>query len=162
LTLAATTRERSISPPFEVPDRTIGIGYRLAQIGAAATALGGVVDAFIPRLLPHHEAFLGVAAGQAPAATATLVLTLLHTLGVALVAVGVGALALLAAWRGGGPRSAATSAALVVLSAEGMNAWAIARVGSVLFLGPVACCLLVVVGVALAIGRDSRRAGAGG
>jgi hypothetical protein len=136
--------------------RTIGIGYRLAQLGATAAALGGIVDAFVPRLLPHHETFLGVAAGQAPPASATLVLLLLHTLGVALAATGGGALALLAVWRGGGPRWAALSAASVVLVAEGMNAWAIARVGSLLYLGPLACAMLVAGGVALAIRSDAR------
>jgi len=131
-----------------LPPRTIGIGYRLAQLGAAAAALGGVVDALVPRLLPHHEEFMGVTAGQAPPATAALVLLLLHTLGVALFATGLGALALLSAWRGGGSRMTAVSAAVVVVMAEGMNAWAIARVGSPRFLGPIVCVILLIVGVA--------------
>ena len=126
-------------------------------MSAAAAALGGVVDAFVPRLLPHHEAFLGVASGQASPATAALLLLLLHTLGVALIAVGAGALALLAVWRGGGPRWAAMIAAVVVLVAEGMNAWAIARVGSPLYLGPLGCAVLVVAGVAIALRTDARR-----
>ena len=133
------------------------IGYRLAQLGAAGAALGGLVDAFVPRLLPHHEVFLGVAPSQATPATAMLVLLLLHTLGVALVAVGVGALALLAAWRQSGIRWTAVTAAVVVVLAEGMNAWAIRRVGSPLFIGPLVCAMLVVVGVALAVRADARR-----
>jgi hypothetical protein len=133
------------------------IGYRLAQLGAAGAALGGLVDAFVPRLLPHHEVFLGVAPSQATPETAMLVLLLLHTLGVALVAVGVAALALLAAWRQGGPRWTALTAAVVVLLAEGMNGWAIGRVGSLLFIGPLVCAMLVVVGVALAVRADATR-----
>jgi hypothetical protein len=134
--------------------RTIGIGYRLAQLGAAAAALGGLVDALVPRLLPHHETFLGVAAGQAPAATSALLLLLLHTLGVALLATGLGSLALLAAWRGGASRWAAMSAALVVVLAEGMNAWAIAQVGSPIFIGPIICVILLVIGVASELRGD--------
>jgi hypothetical protein len=134
--------------------RTIGIGYRLAQLGAAAAALGGLVDALVPRLLPHHETFLGVAAGQAPAATSALLLLLLHTLGVALLAMGLGSLALLAAWRGGASRWAAMSAALVVVLAEGMNAWAIAQVGSPIFIGPIICVILLVIGVASELRGD--------
>jgi hypothetical protein len=133
------------------------IGYRLAQLGAAGAALGGLVDAFVPRLLPHHELFLGVAPSHATPATATLVLLLLHTLGVALVAMGVGALALLAAWRQSGIRWTALTAAVVVLLAEGMNAWAIRQVGSPLFIGPLVCVMLVVVGVALALRADAKR-----
>ncbi|MEO6524996.1 MAG: hypothetical protein ABIP93_00060 [Gemmatimonadaceae bacterium] len=135
--------------------RKIGIGYRLAQVGAAAAALGGLVDALVPRLLPHHEAFLGVAAGAAPPATVTLVLLLLHTLGIALLAMGLGALALLAAWRAGAARWAALSSVLVVVLAEGMNAWAIGKVGSPIFIGPLVCVILVVVGVALELRRHA-------
>ena len=126
------------------------LGYRLAQLGAAGVALGGAFDALVPRLLPAHEAFLGVAPGRAPRATVALVLLLLHTLGIALIAVGVGALALLSAWRRTGDRRLAGAAAGMVLLAEGPNAWAIARVGSRLFLGPTVLALLVVGGVAAA------------
>lgn len=130
--------------------RTFEIGYRIAQLGAAGAALGGALDVFVPRLLPHHEAFLGIAPGQAPPATTALVLLLLHTLGVALLAVGLGALALLAAWRRTGLGWAAQVAAGAVVLAEGTNAWAIGRVGSPLFVGPLACAMLVVVGIAIA------------
>jgi hypothetical protein len=137
-----------------MPPRTIGVGYRLAQLGAVAAALGGLVDAFVPRLLPHHEAFMGVAAGQAAPATEALVLLLLHTLGVALLATGIGALALLGAWRGGASRWTALSAAIVVVLAEGMNAWAIGQVGSPLFIGPIVCVILLVIGVASELRND--------
>ena len=137
-----------------MPPRTIGIGYRLAQLGAVAAALGGLVDALVPKLLPHHEAFMGVASGESPEATAALVLLLLHTLGVALLATGIGALALLAAWRGGGSRTTAVSAAVIVVLAEGMNAWAIGQVGSPLFLGPIVCVILLIVGVASELRND--------
>ena len=131
------------------------IGYRLAQVGALGTALGGAFDALLPNLLPHHEAYLGVHAGGATAPTASLVLLLLHTLGVALVAVGAGALALLADWHRGGARSSALVAGGMVVIAEGMNAWAIHRVGSPLFLGPLVCAVLVVGGVALGMSARS-------
>ena len=134
--------------------RATTIGYRIAQLGAVGAALGGVFDAFVPTLLPHHEAYLGVPPGGATPATASLVLLLLHTLGVALIAVGVGALALLANWRRDGARSSAIAAAGIVLLAEGMNSWAIRRVGSPLFIGPLACVLLVVGGVAMALRRQ--------
>jgi hypothetical protein len=126
------------------------VGYRIAQLGAAGAALGGTFDLLVPRLLPAHEAFLGVAPGGAPAATTALVLLLLHTLGAALVAVGLAALALLAAWRRTGLRPLAWAAAGLVVLAEGSNALAIARVGSPLFAGPLAFAALVAGGVALA------------
>lgn len=129
------------------------VGYRLAQLGAAGVTLGGLVDALVPTLLPHHEAYLGVPSDGVTPATASLVLLLLHTLGVALIAVGVGALALLAEWRRSGTRSSAIIAAGIVLLAEGMNAWAIRRAGSPLYLGPLACALLVAGGVTMAVGR---------
>lgn len=140
------------------PRRATTVGYRLAQLGAVGAAVGGLVDALVPTLLPHHELYLGIPPGGATPATASLVLLLLHTLGVALIAAGLGALALLAEWRRGGARSSAIVAAGIVFLAEGMNAWAIRRVGSPLYLGPLACALLVVVGVAMAVGRrdDSR------
>ena len=137
-----------------MPPRTIGIGYRLAQLGAAAAALGGLVDALVPKLLPHHETFMGVAAGQAPPATAALILLLLHTLGIALLATGLGALALLSAWRGGASRWSALGAAIIVVLAEGMNAWAIGQVGSRLFIGPIVCVILLIVGVASELRDD--------
>ena len=43
------------------PARAATFGYRLAQVGAAGAALGGLGDSFVPALLPHHEAYLGVA-----------------------------------------------------------------------------------------------------
>ncbi|HSJ62410.1 MAG TPA: hypothetical protein VK922_00770 [Gemmatimonadaceae bacterium] len=130
--------------------RASGVGYRLAQVGAGGVALGGLFDLFVSRLLPHHEAFLGIGPGEAPPATAALLLLLLRTLGIALVAVGVGALALLAAWRRAGLRWAGVAAAGMVLFAEGANAWAIRRVGSPLYLGPLVCALLVGAGVSIA------------
>ena len=139
-----------------MPLLTTGLGYRLAQLGAGAAALGGLVDALVPRLLPHHEAFMGVAPGQASPATAMLVLLLLHALGISLLAVGVGALALLATWQRTGFRLAAISAAAIVVLAEVMNAWAIHQVGSLLYLGPLACVVLVVVGVAMSVQDDPK------
>ena len=139
-----------------MPRRAATIGYRLAQLGAVGTALGGAGDTLVPKLLPHHETFLGVAPGGASPATVALILMLLHTLGAALFAVGVGALALLAAWRRGGGRSSAIVAAIVVVLAEGTNALAIRRVGSLLFLWPVACALLAAGGVAIVAGWGVR------
>jgi hypothetical protein len=144
-----------VSDTVATHDRASMIGYRLAQLGSLATALGGAFDALVSKLLPHHEAYLGVAPDEATAATSSLILLLLHTLGVALVAVGIGALVLLADWRRSGARSSAIAAVGIVLLAEGMNAWAIRRVGSPLFVGPLVCVVLVVGGVALAIRRDS-------
>jgi hypothetical protein len=131
----------------------------LAQLGAGGAALGGVFDTFVSRLLPHHEAFLGAPPVQIPAATADLVLLLLRTVGFALVAVGLGALALLAVWRRGGPPWSALAAAGIVALAEGTNAWAIRRVGSPLFFGPLAFALLTVAGVALVLGATVARGG---
>ncbi|HSJ62419.1 MAG TPA: aminopeptidase [Gemmatimonadaceae bacterium] len=137
------------------------LGYRLAQLGAAAAVIGGAFDLFVPRLLSHHETFLAVAPRAAPAPTAALVLLLLHTLGAALVAVGLGALALLAASRRSGLRWPALAAAGTVLLAEGMNAWAIRRVGSPLYVGPLLSALLVMVGVSMMTAAGRRRSAGG-
>ena len=80
----------------------------------------------------------------------------------ALLAVGIGALALLAAWRRTGARSSAIVAAVIVVLAEGTNAWAIRRVGSLLFLGPLACARLVAGGVALATRHGAHDSPSGG
>lgn len=130
-----------------------GPGYRLAQLAAVGSILGGAFDLSIRDLMPHHEAFLGVEAGTAPPATGALVLLVLNTLGVALVAVGGMALALLSAWRRDDLRWAAWAAALGIAVAQGMNAWAISRVGSLFFLGPMLFPLLAVGGVAWALRR---------
>lgn len=130
-----------------------GPGYRLAQLAAVGSILGGAFDLSIRELMPHHEAFLGVEAGTAPPATGALVLLVLNTLGVALVAVGGLALALLSAWRRHDLRWAAWAAALGIAIAQGMNAWAISRVGSLFFLGPMLFPLLAVGGVAWALRR---------
>lgn len=144
---------RSSSPRALSPPRA----YRVAQCGAALVVLGGTGDLLLPRLLPAHERYLGVAPGAAPAATSALVLLVLHALGVALAAVGLAALALLAAWRRTGDRRALWAAAGAVALAEGYNAWGIARVGSLLFVGPLLGAALVLGGAArLARGPRAR------
>lgn len=132
---------------------TPGPGYRLAQLAAMGSIVGGIFDLSIRELMPHHEAFLGVEAGAAPQATGALVLLVLNTLGIALVAVGGMALTLLSAWRRHDLRWAAWAAALGIAVAQGMNAWAISRVGSLFFLGPMLFPLLALGGVGWAL-RD--------
>lgn len=158
---AAPTRppRRALLPSVTAPSPApVPRAYRVAQVGAALVVLGGTGDLLVPRLLPAHERYLGVAPGAAPAATSALVLLVLHALGVALAAVGLAALALLAAWRRTGDRGALWAAAGAVALAEGYNAWGIARVGSVLFVGPLLCAALVLGGAA----RIARDAGARG
>ena len=46
-----------------------------------------------------------------------------------------------------------------VLIAEGANAWAIRRVGSPLYLGPLVCALLVATGVSIAAAGGKHGAG---
>ena len=122
-------------------------GYRIAVTAAALAALGGVVDGFVPRILPHHEHFLGVGAGLALPATAALVLLLLHALGAALAALGLACVALLRIWRRTGDTATGWVAVLALAVGEGVNAAAIFRVGSLLYLGPLACILAIAFGV---------------
>ena len=42
----------------------------------------------------------------------------------------------------------------VVVLAEKMNAWAIGQVGSPLFIGPIVCVILLIVGVASELRND--------
>jgi len=133
-----------------------GIGYRMVQLAAVGTILGGAFDLSIRGLLPHHEAFLGIAAGSAPPATEALLLLMLNTLGVALMAVGGMALTLLAVWRLHGMPWAAWAAAAGLALAGGMNAWAISRVGSLFVVGPFLFPFLALGGVALELRRIRR------
>jgi hypothetical protein len=131
-------------------------GLRVAQLAAIGALIGGVFDASITQLLPHHTAFLGATDNQVAAPTAELLLLMLRTLGIALVGVGAGALTLLEAWRRGAASWTAMTAAGMLLLVEGFNAIAIRRVGSPLYLGPAAIVLMAVVGVALAL-KDRQR-----
>ncbi len=133
--------------------RPVGAGFRLAQLGALGVALGGVFDLFVPRLLSHHYAFMGVLAGEVPEQTTALVLLMLHVLGVALAGVGVAGLALLAVWRRTGERVAAIAAAATVGIVSAANAYGIYTVGAMIFIGPALCALFVVFGVWLEMQR---------
>ena len=134
-----------------------GPGTVLARFAALGMILGGLFDLTIRSLLPHHEAFLGVDPGTAPAATAALVLLILNTLGVALAAVGALAFTLFEVWRRQGLAWAGWVAALGITVASGLNALAISRVGSLFFLGPALFALLAPLGVAMAERRRSRQ-----
>ncbi len=127
------------------------VGYYLAVVGAVGVMVGGIFDQLVPRLLPSHEAFLGVAPGAASPQVSAMVLLLLHTLGASLTALGLTVLALLVAWRRTGIRWMALAAAAATLLAEGVNAYGIFRVGSQLFWGPLAIMALVIAGVAIAL-----------
>jgi tRNA-Thr(GGU) m(6)t(6)A37 methyltransferase TsaA len=135
--------------------RLLTLGYRVALAGAGVAVLGGIADVLVPRLLPHHEQFLGVGPGTAPPATARLVLLLLHALGAALTALGVATLALLVLWRRSASRATGWAAAGVFALGEAANAAAIYRAGSALFVGPLACVAAVILGVA--VGEHARR-----
>jgi hypothetical protein len=127
-----------------------GLGVRMAQVAAVGMILGGVFDLSLRRLLSHHEAYLGVAAGGAPPETEALVLLMLNVLGVALASVGALALALLALWHRRGIAWAGWAAATGIAAASGLNAVAILQVGSLFFIGPALFPLLAMGGVALA------------
>jgi hypothetical protein len=131
--------------------RRVGAGYRLAQFGALGVALGGVFDLFVPRLLPHHYAFMGATVGEVPDQTAALILLMLHVLGVALAGVGVAGLALLSVWRRTGDRAAAIAAAVTVGGVAAANAYGVYAVGAILFIGPLLCACFVVLGVWFAL-----------
>lgn len=140
-----------------------GIGVQMARLAAAGMILGGAFDLSLRQLLPHHEAWLGVGPGGAPPATEALVLLILNVLGAALVSAGAMALVLLELWRRRGIAQAGWAAAVGISVASGLNALAIARVGSVFFIGPALFPLLALGGVALAErGRLRRHAGHGG
>jgi len=137
-------------------NRGPGVGYHLAQLAAVGSILGGAFDLSIRGLMPHHEAFLGVPAGGAPEATGALVVLVLNTLGVALVAVGGMALALLAVWRRHDVAWAAWAAAAGIALAQGMNAWAISRFDTPFIVGPLLFPFLALGGVWWAVRRGSR------
>jgi tricorn protease len=136
-------------------NRGPGPGYRLAQLAAVGSILGGAFDLSIRGLMPHHEAFLGVPAGGAPEATGALVVLVLNTLGVALVAVGGMALALLVVWRRHDIAWAAWAAAAGIALAQGMNAWAISRFDTPFIVGPLLFPFLALGGVWWGVRRRS-------
>jgi hypothetical protein len=123
----------------------------MAELGGALMVLGGVGDLLISRLLPSHVGFLGIAAHEVPVAVEKLTLAVLHALGAALIAAGIGVLALLREARLNGRRPPLIAAGVVALVAEGMNAFQIYRTGSPVFIGPLVAVLLVVGGVVVCL-----------
>lgn len=132
------------------------LGLVAAKCGAVLIGLGGLGDQAVQKLTAAHEAFLGVAPGAAPTAVEQLFLAVLHALGSSLIAVGVGAFVLL--WMMGqtGRRWLGWVAVVMALLSDGVNAYEIHHVGSVVFVGPLASVALLVGGVLLyALGGDA-------
>ena len=116
----------------------------ILEIAAALIALGGLYDLFVPRL-PLHLAL--ICGGNQPAAR--LARELLRALGGGLLAVGI-AVIMLVETAGSTVRPLTLILVLVlVLPAEGVNAFAMRRVGSPFYI-PLAFVLLTLVGVILA------------
>jgi hypothetical protein len=129
--------------------RTQKVGLVLAQLGAVLIALGGLGDQAVQKLMPSHEAFLGVAPGAAPRAVEQLFLAVLHALGTSLMAVGLGAFALVRVMARTGQRWLGAVVATMVLLSDGVNAYQIHRTGSAVFIAPLSSVVLTIIGVAL-------------
>lgn len=125
------------------------VGYRLAQVGAVLVALGGIGDQFIRRLLPAHEAFLGMVSTDVPHHVLMLLLALIHALGANFIAVGLAALVLLHLMYTTGKRWLGGVVMLVILLSEGVNAIQMYRVDSPYFILPLAYVVIVCVGLSL-------------
>jgi hypothetical protein len=132
--------------------RTQRVGLKLAQIGSAFVALGGLGDQTVQKLMPSHEAFLGVAPGAAPPAVEQLFLALLHALGFSLVAVGLGAFVLIRVMAKTDQRSLGAIVVAMVILGDGVNAYEIHRTGSPVFLAPLFFVTLTVAGVLYVLG----------
>jgi hypothetical protein len=131
------------------PNRSQRVGIVIAQCGALLVALGGLGDLGVRKLMPSHESFLGVAPGTAPAAVQELFLAVLHALGSSLIAVGFGAFIILRVMGRTGRRSLGAVAVFMAVIGDGSNAYEIHRTGSMVFVGPLAAVVLVVLGVTL-------------
>ena len=125
------------------------LGIAVAQLGAVAMILGGLGDQLIRELLPTHIALLGSAHGRVSPQVASVVLALLHTVGYALIASGIATLMLLRQLRLSGEPMFAAVSALVVLFAEGANAFHMHQLGLDLFVVPLGIMLLIVLGLLL-------------
>jgi hypothetical protein len=124
-------------------------GVAVAQLGAVAMILGGVGDQLVRDLLPAHLALLGSPGGSVSPQVASVVLALLHTVGCALIASGIAILILLRQLRLSGDPRFAIAAGLVVLLAEGANAFHMHQLGLGLFVVPLTILLLVAAGLLL-------------
>jgi hypothetical protein len=136
---------RSKAVPAVASTRRFGL--IAAQCGAVLIGLGGLGDQAVQKLMPAHEAFLGVAPGTAPAAVEQLFLAVLHALGFSLIAVGLGAFVLLRMMGRTGQRLLGWIAVIMAVLGDGTNAYEIHRTGSVVFIGPLAAVALLVGGV---------------
>jgi hypothetical protein len=136
------------------------MGLWLAQLGAVLIALGGLGDQAVQKLMPSHEAFLGIAPGAAPRAFEQLFLAAVHALGCSLMAVGLGAFVLLRVMAATGRRWLGAVVVVMVLLSDGVNAFQMERTGSPAFLAPLAFVVVTTVGVALyALGSRRAREG---
>jgi hypothetical protein len=125
------------------------VGLAFAQIGCAFVALGGLGDQTVQKLMPPHEAFLGVAPGTAPPAVEQLFLALLHALGSSLIAVGLGAFVLVRTMASTGSRWLGAIVVAMVILGDGVNAYEIHRTGSKVFLAPLFFVILTIGGIVL-------------
>jgi hypothetical protein len=137
--------------------RTQRVGLKLAQVGSAFVALGGLGDQTVQKLMPSHEAFLGVAPGTAPPAVEQLFLAMLHALGSSLIAVGIGAFVLVRVMARTGQRWLGAIVATMVLLGDGVNAYQIHRTRSAVFLAPLFFVALTLAGIVLyVVGRREK------
>lgn len=116
----------------------------LLETAATLIAAGGIFDLLVPRLPPNLSALCGE---NEPARK--LARELLRALGGALVAVGIAMFTLVAT---SGAHVQAVTLVLIlilVLPAEGINAFCMYRVGSPFYI-PLAFVMLTVAGVGLA------------
>jgi hypothetical protein len=134
---------RSKAVPAVASTRRFGL--IAAQCGVVLIGLGGLGDQPVQKLMPSHEAFLGVVPGTAPAAVEQLFLAVLHALGFSLIAVGLGAFVLLRMRTG--QRLLGWVAVIMAVLGDGTNAYEIHRTGSVVFVGPLTAVALLVGGV---------------
>ncbi len=128
-------------------------GLIILYVMATAIGLGGVGDLSISALFDVHKRFLGTA--DVPAATTSLILHLLHSLGAGLVGIGMACLAMVHFAVRRGERWALWSMLAAVVMAEGANAVGMYAVGSFWYVS-VAYIVLTAIGVALCVAAESK------
>ena len=122
----------------------------LLTLGASLMIAGGAGDLLLRTPPSAWDAVIGASAAALPSGAVRLLLTLLHSLGSALVAAGVAVLALVYGPLRRGERWAAAVIVVVTLLSDGVNAWGMASLGLEYFWGPLAFAGIVLLGVLVA------------
>jgi hypothetical protein len=129
------------------------IGLVLLNAAGALVIFGSLYDLYVPYVPPNHLAYVGAAEGLLDPRYAELDLAMLRSIGGCLLAIGATALVLTNGPIRRGEVWARITVVVLVVTAEGNNAYRMYPFGSPWY-GPLGFGVLAVVGAALASPPD--------